>query len=418
MNGILRSLLCSFLLFDAASVLAQSAEPPAEGAAEPPVASEPMEAEDPGLIRGLSERVLSDWQYGSSVKGSRPSELQELSTSNLQPVEQKNGEWFLAPIPVSSPQTGFALLGVGGYLFSTEPDNPEMPTSMVTAAGMYSENGSWMGLLGTRLHLAGDKWRIEGGGGYANFNYDFYGVGSTPGESAPRIPLRTQYSGLVVHVLREVAPDMYAGPTIGMGNIKSNIRTNQPVPPGLQDVLESDTTNVGLGLRYMWDTRDNSLSPTEGFLLDARGNVNNGAWGASFDYGSLAVEYAMYHAITDSGTLAWRIKNEFKFGDAPFYDLSMYDFRGYERGQFRDKYLFGAEVEYRQKIWKRLAGVVFTSLGQVSPHSFEFSVNRWLPAAGGGVRIQLTEKNPMYYAIDYAYGRTGSQYYMSIGQAF
>ncbi|MHC4958174.1 MAG: BamA/TamA family outer membrane protein [Planctomycetota bacterium] len=329
---------------------------------------------------------------------------------------KKKGEFFVAPVPFRNPQIGWGLMVLGGYIFKIGKGE-DAPPSTVALAGFASENESWGGFGGGQLFLGGDKWRIIGGVGGASINYDFYGIGNEGGDNDLSLPFSTEFVGGLVTVLGRIQPDVYLGPLAAYGASTTRIRANTVVPPELRpDAFDAAVATIGAQLQ--WDTRDNVFFPMAGHLLDLKLKAHDPAWGDSFNYQAYELQLRGYPALSPRSVLAWQFRSRLSSGDVPFYDLAQYDARGYVKGRYRDETMFSAEVEYRRDLWWRFGGVLFASAGQVAPDLGGYSFDNMLYAVGAGIRFQLTEKNPLNYRIDLAYGKNGLLFYFSVGEAF
>jgi len=96
--------------------------------------------------------------------------------------------------------------------------------------------------------------------------------------------------------------------------------------------------------------------------------------------------------------------------------LSGADLRGYQTGTYRDRFLFAAQAEWRQRLSPRWGAVAFAGVGTVAP-----DFGRWgetLPSAGVGLRWVAAPKNNLSVRVDIAWGRGDNEFYVSIGEAF
>ena len=371
---------------------------------------------EPPLQSGQLEGGLDSYLYSTTGGG--------LTNTPYNPVEigegpRKNpgrGEWFAVPVPLRTPQLGWGIVGLTGYIFSLDRKNPRTPPSVIGVGGGYFENESWFGFGGGRLFLKEDRWRIVAGGAAGRLNYDFFGVGTDPGDSGFLIPFQTEFAGLKAEVLRRAAPHLYLGMAWIYGRSKTDIR-GLPLPPGLRPKA-FDSVVSAPELHLQRDTRDNNFFPTSGSLFDLFAQFHDPALGDTFGYQVYIVDFKQYRPLDEKGVLAWRVRARFTDGAVPFYDLSQYDARGYQRGRYRDRQLVGAEIEYRRKLFWRIGGTVFFNVGQVAPQMNRMTADNWLLGAGVGIRFRLTEKNPLHYRIDFAYGRNGFIVYFAVAEAF
>lgn len=112
------------------------------------------------------------------------------------------------------------------------------------------------------------------------------------------------------------------------------------------------------------------------------------------------------------------------FGDVPFSQYAQYggksgkDLRGYISGQYSDRNMFDAQVEFRWTFWRRLGAAFFFGTGRVFPDYKEFLQGPWLPAGGVGLRYQVMRAKRIQARLDFAYGREGFQMYFGIMESF
>ena len=185
---------------------------------------------------------------------------------------------------------------------------------------------------------------------------------------------------------------------------------------------EVNTTFSGLGLHAQWDTRDSQFFPRKGYLADADISFHDPAVGDNFSYQVYTLSYNRYISLAPNQVLALRGMAQFESGDVPFYALSKFgrgsDLRGYTVGQFQDDQMFAVQGEYRLEITKRIGTVAFAGVGGVMPSLNAIAFDDLLPSGGVGFRYVVAEKNHIAFRLDAAWGREGSQFYLTVGEAF
>ena len=111
----------------------------------------------------------------------------------------------------------------------------------------------------------------------------------------------------------------------------------------------------------------------------------------------------------------------------PIYDLCLFgtssDLRGYTAGRYQDRRMFATQAEYRlnmppKKILERVGFVFFGGFGGVGSKFSDIGWSDLLPAAGGGLRFRLTNKDRVNFRVDYGIGKGGHTFSMGIGEAF
>ena len=90
--------------------------------------------------------------------------------------------------------------------------------------------------------------------------------------------------------------------------------------------------------------------------------------------------------------------------------------RGYYDGRYRDRNLVEAQVELRQKVWRRNGIALWVGAGNVF---HDFNTFRWsqtLPNFGVGYRWEF--KKRVNVRLDLGFGRNGSGFIFNINEAF
>ncbi|HSZ59640.1 MAG TPA: BamA/TamA family outer membrane protein [Tepidisphaeraceae bacterium] len=344
------------------------------------------------------------------------------TTMGAPPAAESKNEWIIAPLPNHNPEFGWGIVGRAAYIFSLDPNDKISPPSTIGLGGYYSENHTWFAGLFGRFFIDEDRYRVIAGLMHAEVNYNFSGVGTAAGESGNSIPLSQQMNGGMGECLFRIAPGFYLGPKYVGANVHISVDTSDLNSPMGIPANEVNTTMSGLGVHAQWDTRDSVFYPRKGYLADVEADFHDPAIGDSFAYQVYQASYNQYVGLSERQVLAFRIMGRFESGDVPFYALSQFgrgsDLRGYKFGQYQDKQMFAGQVEYRLEITRRLGAVAFAGVGEVANSIGEMTFEDLLPAGGIGVRYVLAEKNHVAIRFDYAWGRNGSQYYLTVGEAF
>lgn len=377
-------------------------------------------------VLGAPDAALTPTKTVPLMPGGAPA-TQPTTLSATAPAESKTvskNEWIIAPLPNHNPEFGWGIVARAGYIFSLDPNDKVSPPSTVGVGGYYSENHTWFAGLFGRFFIDEDRYRVIAGLMHAEVNYNFSGVGTDAGQSGQTLPVSQQMNGGLGEVLFKIMPGFYLGPRYVGANVHISVNPsdlNSPSPMGIP-ASEVNTTMSGLGVHAQWDTRDSVFYPRKGYLADAEIDFHDPAIGDSFAYQVYKASYNRYVSLSERQVLAFRIMGQFESGDVPFYALSQFgkgsDLRGYKFGQYQDRQMIAGQVEYRLEITKRFGAVAFGGVGEVANSISEMTYDDLLPAGGVGIRYVLAEKNHVSIRFDYAWGRNGSQYYLTVGEAF
>lgn len=333
----------------------------------------------------------------------------------------RSREMIIAPLPSRNPLLGWTLAVPVLWLYRPGFSQPGDTAWVTGGVAFYAENESLGGGLFHKMSLGGDQWRITAAGFTADLRYDYFGIGGDPNNP---LPLAQDLDLLTGEGLYRVFPDFYLGLQAVVAQTTTALDFDLPpglIPPGgTPPELALDIDLVSLAPRLVFDTRDNPFYPSDGWLIEGTLAVSRSAYGSDADYERHEWALNRYLAITDSGILAMRVASQYVGGDAPFFVFPAFgtgsDLRGYQTGTYRDRFLFAAQAEWRQRLSTRWGAVAFAGLGTVDPDVFSWG--RSLPSYGVGLRWVAAPKNNLSLRFDMAWGRGENEFYVSIGEAF
>ncbi len=336
---------------------------------------------------------------------------------------QKRGSIVIAPIPVSSPAVGSGLLLVAGYVFKLNPQDKLSPPSVLGTAGAYTNNGTVAGAIGGRLYYDENKYQTTFVMGQGRINYDFFGIGRLPGGLGGSVPLQTSGTILFGEFMRNLGRRVFVGGRYQYRRLSSRVESDVR-QPDVFEVPEIDfrANSAALGLHVQRDSRDSNFYPTKGSLLNLVGDFFDEGWGSRRKYQTYKVSFSAYREVSERSVIAYQALGCSANGNVPFYDLCLYgvnnQLRGYEGGQFQDRRMFTAQVEYRAELVKRVGLVAFGGVGTVARGWSAVRFDDLLPAAGAGLRFTLDKKNHINYRVDAGFGREGRTLTIGVSEAF
>jgi hypothetical protein len=327
----------------------------------------------------------------------------------------------VAPIPGRSPQLGWQLTLGAGYFLESKRKESDKPPSILGGFGMIAENGSYAYGGGAYLHLLDDDLRIKAGAAYADINYEFFGVGN----DVNRLDISVQifqkmplYFGAATY---RVFKDLYAGLGYTRGTVDTAVKVDIAIPdPNLVNPLGELDIGAWM-IPIEWDSRDHEQFPRSGWKIDGRAMFYNDSAGSDFNAETYKIAGNYYLPMRERDVLATRLMVRWTKGDAPFFLKSSFgggtDLRGYASGRFRDKMMYAVQTEYRWQFNDRWIFTGFVGVGEVAERFSDFG-SYYLPAAGIGTRFVLSKKHRVGLSFDVARGKTGTEYYVGVGEAF
>lgn len=331
----------------------------------------------------------------------------------------------IVPVPAKSPQMGWNLSLAAVYFLDNDDEDSEVAPSAIGGFVMGAENGSYAYGGGTSLHLLDDKFRVKAGGGYADINYRFYGIGNDQGEAGRSVKINQSGPLYFASGSWRVWNALYVGIGYLGGTVETELLFDLPeLPPGYPpiDPLLGVGLDVGaIHLPVEFDSRDQEQFPMSGWLTSVKTMLYRKSVGGDFDAETFKFSANHYRTVRERDVLATRVFFRMSSEDAPFFLLSTFggstDLRGYPSGRFRDRMMYALQTEYRWQVRDRWILTGFVGFGEVAEAVSDFG-EHFLPAGGVGARFVLSEKHRVSLSADIAVGNDGAEFYFGVGEAF
>lgn len=326
----------------------------------------------------------------------------------------------IVPVPLAGPQLGVGL-GLGAVWFYAPRAESRPWTTGV--AGLATTNGS-VGVGGRHsMSLAKDRFRGDITAAYGSFNTQFFGVGGKAGQDNPPVPINQTPILVQGQATMRVAGNLFVGGRLRFLDMTTVVRDETEVPPGIDiDEIEEERRIVAVGPVFNLDLTDGSLNPRSGttvngqwlFALPGLGSDN------AYDKANFTVNH--FFDVNEKTVVGFRGSLCAASKDAPFFDLCLFgsssNLRGYANGQFRDRASWAVQTEWRRHIGGKFGVVAFAGIGGVAPGLGKIGSSTLLPAAGGGVRYEVSREYRVNVRLDAAVGRDSSAIHLSLGEAF
>jgi hypothetical protein len=386
----------------------------------------------PDLIR--SDRVIRPVQMGGrsfDVGSSLAPKLvlPDPAEGQPSPPSKKKLELLIVPIPNSNPTTGVGLTAVAGLIYPLPGDKATTPPSSTMLGGFYTDNESWgLGLM-QEAFLANDRYRLKAGGGYVSVNWDWTAAGGESDLQPVVLPFNQKGFAFISELLIRLTPHFYLGPTFSCSTLNTSYRAPGELPDipednelqeRIQDALSTRLSQIGL--RGLWDSRDNTFYPRRGWYSEFEVNIYRDTWGSEFNYEVYMAAVNRYIGLSPRQVLALRGYGRFAYGDMPFFAQSALgvgpDLRGYSFGEHMDNLLLAVQAEYRRDLFWRLGAVAFAGAGEVAPELGDFSLDKLLPSYGAGLRLRLSKEYGINLRVDVAFTDDDHALLLGVFEAF
>jgi outer membrane protein assembly factor BamA len=327
------------------------------------------------------------------------------------------------PFVFYTPETKFAFGGGGILAFYTARDSLLNPSN-ITVSGYYSTNNSYS--LSLRSNFFFSKNRSSG---VLNLSFDniidrFYGIGSNTLEiENAQYTLGYRGGSLEYQIPPTIAITDRSGFIVEYGNYKI-------LDPEQNPYLLNDSTMIGreggivsgLGMVWVWDTRDQVFFPNHGGLTEARFVIYTQDLGSDFTFTRVQINSRKYWSFAKDQVLAVQVYLEAIGGAPPFFKHAALGgakiMRGYFEGRYRDRDYIATQVEYRQYFWRRFGFVAFAGFGDVARELTALALNNLKPTYGFGLRFLFNEKEKINLRCDIGFGKDTNGVYFGIEEAF
>lgn len=272
-----------------------------------------------------------------------------------------------------------------------------------------------------------DKYFFLGKARFQYFPLKYYGIGESAKER-DEVIVSSQNFQLRERVLRKVKGHLFVGPQFDYHTLYNVRFENTIIPDSLRPLGHRGSSNKGLGLGVVFDSRKNVLNVRSGLFAELA-YLNYGKYiGSTYSFQNVNFDARYFRkGFRKKQVWAFQLTGQFNFGDIPFNQLALLGgesmMRGYYLGRFRDKNLIAGQAEYRFLPFpfsKRWGGAVFLAAGNVSNKVAEIHLDQFKLAGGMGVRYFIFRSKDIFVRLDLAFTEESAfpGIYFFIGEAF
>jgi|GEM_PF-1009115 len=341
----------------------------------------------------------------------------------------------IAPLPVITYGSSTSLLfGAMLVLSFPDPENPDALSDMASVNANYTLKKQKLFTGDYTKYFGDDTIMYQGALGYKDFPSSFNGIGATNtwGQYEEFGQIIYYVDQAVLFRIESGSPaKLWLGPAYSFARVDySDFEKGKALDKG-EVPGSSDTTVSSPGVKFDYDTRDDSIYTSSGNYFTTSLFYNGKIFGATQNCAKLYLEYDHFFDLGAIDALGIRRKafivgvqglTSTQGGDVPMYLMNAVGddktVRGYS-GRFQDKCLAAAQIEIRYPIWWRFSGTVFAGAGNVSDTPFGYDLRYTRYAGGIGLRVAVIEQERINLRFDIAYNREGEFCpIMSIMEAF
>lgn len=384
-----------------------------ENTAHPPASTtaSPLSKDAPPDTAG-SEKKTSWW---SNFKDARDGDF-DMSNWLL----KHKGALFV-PIIITEPAVGTGG-GVAAVFFHPPKQSEEskesgrrIPPDIYGVAAFKTENGTWGYGLGGSFHFKDDTWRYVGMLAKTNINLDYYTQGLL---GAPR-EIGYNLNGIFSYqqASRRLGDsDLFLSGRWLYMDIDSRLNTPGDAQYFKPKEFAQRASGLGLGLSY--DSRDNTLTPSKGWLWRLQATAYAPAFGSDNTFQSYRAHVYGYFKLGQDWVLGTRADYRAVRGDVPFYQQPSIDLRGIAYGRYQDQNVGMVEAELRWNFTNRWALLGFGGAGKAWGRTLNFGDASTHTAEGVGFRYLIARALGLYAGVDWAWSQGDHAYYIQVGSAW
>lgn len=293
------------------------------------------------------------------------------------------------------------------YTFYTERNDSTLRPSALLLSASYTQNRQSEFYFQSNTWSKGNVWHLVNEISLINYPYYFYGIGNETREADRGLNINRR-SRFKTEAERLVIPHFYMGADLQYQYDQFSGVWKNTLPPEYMRSMNGGIIMTG-GLSFIYDTRNHLHYTTKGHYLKL-----NTAWSpailSAFDFSKMLFQSRSFFS-SGNHTIGFHALAESLHGDPPFYELRQLGganlMRGYYRGRFRDRHYLAGQVEYRLRFLPRFGASVFAGTGQVFDND-SFTLDRFKPNYGGGVRYFFHLRSRLTLRVDYGIGEKNS----------
>jgi hypothetical protein len=330
---------------------------------------------------------------------------------------------FGIPAAYYTPETGFAggALGVMGFNWKNDTLNARI--SNITLGFSITVKNQLLFYLPFNLILKNDNIRLNGEIGYYKYTYFFYGIGNVSGSHEDKEEsFRVSFPRLRLTALKKISPNLFIG-FRGAFDSYSDLRLNE------NSKIEADSingirlgNNLGFGPAILYDTRSSIFYPRKGILIDINNTNDLGHFVSDYAFSRLLVDASFFVSPFKKSVIGYNLYYQQNTGNVPFYHLSMLGgskkLRGQFEGEFREKYAWQTQIEWRQEFLKNWGAAAFLGVGWIAPSWNSLQIKNQHVGYGVGLRYKMNKKDHINIRLDVGFGNGKAYPYITIGEAF
>ena len=339
--------------------------------------------------------------------------------------KEDRGNFLVLPIFITEPAIGEGL-GVGLIYFhkKKDPNTPQISTASSISQTNRQQNPppTATGVFGAYTNNDTKAAGVGHAGTYFNDKVRTVGVLATAEINSTiflrDIPFKFSMDGDLAFgnfKRRLGTSNFFLGMSLTYidGFIEFDLRGS--VDPSSFGLLDFEFKNIGVGASAIYDSRDDTMMPGDGALVDLTITKFDEALGGDFDYVNYHFKALSFHELHERFVLGLRLDVATVDGEPPFFALPFVSIRGIPALRYQGDTAGVVEIEGRFNLSPRWAAVAFGGVGFVQSGDPDLSTSQTIKSYGAGIRYQALQNQNVWLGLDIAKGPEEYFWYIQMG---
>jgi hypothetical protein len=290
-------------------------------------------------------------------------------------------------------------------------ERPKPPPVATGIFGFYTNNDTAALGLAHSNTFVDDRFRLRAAAVEARINSDYY-----VGDRAIGFQLEGNllFSDLKTRLGNTGA---FFGVSASYANASNSFRTGNDKIDGVS-LLDLDFIDAGLAVSLIYDTRDNTVMPADGYLLELTRWQYSEDLGGDFDYDTTRLRGLWFRELGANYVLGVRVDASNAGGETPFYAEPYVRLRGIPALRYQGETASAIELEGRYLIADRWSASLFGGLGSVRVDAVRTETDDAIRTIGIGGRYLALREQDAWVGLDIARGPEDLAFYIQIGSSW
>lgn len=326
----------------------------------------------------------------------------------------------IVPLLTSTPLTGTGVGAAASYLYKLDEGSP---ISQLQVGGQYSNTDSVTLFLRNNAFLRNNTLISNTAILPAKTNSEF--------DDSDGDEVKYKIKSFLVDqkLLTQWRENLYVGGRITYKNLKYS-PNNEAGKDFIRENGIVDEESMAIGAAVSFDSRKNKYYPRDAYWVDIDATASPEALGAENSYGQLIFNARYYAAGLNQGDVwASQFYGHYATDKTPDSSLPTLSgksmLRGFPAGQFKARYLTGAQTEYRYQLVDMpfrliaFAGAAELNGGSYGQAGQSRDDDGWYYAGGVGVRYAIQRRTGVDLRLDVVTTSENEEsVYLTLNQAF